>query len=326
MDMEELVKIIGPLLGLLILGLMVWKMFQLDDAGKQITGMIQSRKLIIADLFLVGLAFLEGLVAANMGDDSMGDSYTTRFTSHFVLSMVGAYSGFICIKELMDFAQKLKEKHTFIYMFVQFLQPLLYFIIAGVMPVFNLIIISKGAGSYDILSYLWPIYSPQYPFSEIFGALDDVTARSLLMVGVHILLTGAVALGSIDDVEEPKEKKDKSDKKDEDEDEDEPEDAKKDKKEIKLSIADSLKIVADASDKRTDVISLTVDLWQPAIERSNYKDQLKGRLANLAGNIKRIDNLMNVKSGDQKAIEDLKVQKTKHERNVQKFLSDLENK
>ena len=320
MGAEGLVKIIGPLVGLLILGVMVWKMFQVDDAGKQITGMIQSRKLIIADLFLVGLAFLEGLVAANMGDDAMGDSYTTRFTSHFVLSMVGAYSGFICIKELMDFAQKLKGKHTFIYMSIQFLQPLLYFIIAGVMPVFNLIIIAKGAGSYDILSYLWPIWSPQYPFSEIFGALDDVTARSLLMVGVHILLTGAVALGSIDDIEEPKKESEKKSKPD---DEEKPEKKEEKKEEKKPSIEASLKIVADASNGETDVITLLVDLWPPALKKSEHKDQLKGRLVNLAGNIKRINDLIDVKSGDEKAIKDLNLQKTKHERSVQKFLSDL---
>lgn len=207
MDIEEVVKNVGPLVGLAILGLLVWKMFKVDGGGKKITGMIQSRKLIIADLFLVGLSFLEGLVAANMGDDSLGDSYTTRFASHFVLSMVGAYAGFICVQEVIDFVSKIKEKkYSKLYLFIQFLQPILYFIIAGMMPMFNLIIISKGAGSYDTLAFIW---GGPYSVTQIYGALDDVTARSLLMVIVHILLTLAVAIGSIDDVEAPEEEEEK---------------------------------------------------------------------------------------------------------------------
>lgn len=322
MNAEELVKIVGPLVGLLILGLMVWKMFQIEDAGKKITSMIQSRKLIIADLFLVGLSFLEGLVAANMGDDTLGDSYTTRFASHFVLSMVGAYAGFICIKEVIDFIGKLYEKkYSVFYMFFQGLQPLIYFLIAAVMPIFNLIIISKGAESYEILSYLW---STDYTFTQVYGALDDVTARSLLMVGVHILLVTAVALGSIDDVKHPTvdKKSDTKNKPDVKEKSEKPEEKSEKKEKEKPDIQTSIEIIAEATDGETDVINLAT-LWASALAKTEYKDQLRGRLRNLAGNIKRIDDLLSVKKGDSKAIEDLSLQKNKYKRDAKKFLNDL---
>jgi hypothetical protein len=211
-NLTELLKNIGPLAGLVIMCWAFYKLFSIENAGKKFVNLMKLNKLEIAEIILGMLAFLEGVLAANMGGEVTGDTYATRFANHMGLSIAGAYAGFICIKEVIDWVSKINEKkYTFIYLTIQFLQAAIYFVIAAAMPIFNLMIIAKGVGDYDRLVYLVPW--GDYPMAQVFGSLSDVTARSVLVVGAHILLTAAVALGSVDDVKSP-EKKDKEDKKD----------------------------------------------------------------------------------------------------------------
>lgn len=217
-DLTELLKNLGPLAGLLFFVWALYRLFSSEGAGKKFVNLMKLNKLEIAELLLLLLAILEGVLAANMGSEVAGDTYATRFTNHMALSLAGAYSGFICIKEVIDWVEKIQEKkYSFIYLTIQFLQAVIYFLIAAAMPIFNLMIIAKGVGDYEVLIYLSPFN--EYPMAQVFGSLSDVTARSVLVVGAHILLTGAVALGSVDDVKKPEEnKKDKKDKKKDDKD------------------------------------------------------------------------------------------------------------
>ena len=143
-DLTTLVKNIGPIAGLLFGCFLIYKLILSEDAGKKITDQLQKSKLGIADLFLLIFAFLEGLVAANMGSDALGDTYTTRFVNHIALALAGAFAGFICIKEIIDLVNKVSKRddkgnrvHGGLYLFIQGLQPIIYFMIAAAMPIFN---------------------------------------------------------------------------------------------------------------------------------------------------------------------------------------------
>jgi hypothetical protein len=223
MDFTTIIQNIGPLIGILIGGILAYKLVISPDAGKAVTDNLQKSKIGIADLLLVLFAFLEGLVAANMGEDVLGDTYTTRFANHLILSMGGAFAGFICIKEVIDASNKTTAKnekggmlYSVGYLFIQWLQPILYFIIAMAMPVFNLMIIAKGCEDNDfaIVMMILGLQDTSYSFAILINQLSDVAARSLILVVVHILFTAAVALGSIDEskVKVKENKKDKKDK------------------------------------------------------------------------------------------------------------------
>lgn len=341
----EMTDAVSGLLGLGLLGFLIYVirviMVRDDDVGNVVTKKISNQTMFLLEIVLILVNGAEMLTAVSVQavNTAFEISHSGRYVLHGSFALISILGGFSFTKQLKEAFANPKRPS-------QWIQAILSFGLVLLGPFINLIAMAYSMNQLSILrgyKLIETFIGTDEDGNDIWedtkvykglidnidnGLLDPTLFITLCITIAHVFLVLVICSVAYDKVYKldgsGKKEKDKPDEKDEDEDE--PEDAKKDKKEIKLSITDSLKIVADASNNKTDVISLTIDLWQPAIERSKYKDQLKGRLANLAGNIKRIDNLMNVKSGDQKAIEDLKVQKTKHERNVQKFLSDLENK
>ena len=223
--MTTIIQNIGPILGLLFVAFLVWKLLLTEDGGKTFTSKIHKGKVGIADIFIIGFAFLEGLVAANMGHNILGDTYATRFANHMMLSFGGGYAGFISIKEIIDAAKKTSEKNskglrrfTIGYLIVQWLQPLIYLTIAISMPLFNLMIIAKGVSQangvndFIMLSYLFGFEETSASTFQILSKMSDLTVRSTLVVATHIFLTLAVALGSVDESETEIEEDKKGDK------------------------------------------------------------------------------------------------------------------
>lgn len=341
--------------GLIALGLLAFLIFVIyaimskdHDVGEVATKKISNQSMFLLEILLILVNGAEMLTAVSIQatNTAFEISYGGRLILHGSLALISILGGF-------SFTKQLKEAFANPKKISQWIQAVLSLILVIGGPLINLLIMAYSMNQlgqlfgYRIITYTDGSVEKTYIGkiqSIVDGNLDPTLFATLCITLFHIILVFVICSVAYDKVyklDSPKEEKkeskkeEKSDKKDSDSDSDSKEKSKEDKKDDskkeestkekeKPSIKDSLKIVADASNGTSDVISLTMN-WNTALKKTEYKDQLRGRLRNLAGNIKRIDDLMSVKSGDTKAIEDLKVQKTKYERNVQKFLSDIKS-
>ena len=337
--METLNEYVGVIVAIVIIVLfffLIIKVFKSEeDVGANIANKITQQLSFILESIMALLAVAEAWTAASIAAENTTHeiSFAARLLSHGAMTLASIACGFAISHQVLQIFQVkgIWETTKQVGQALLVLGGLLYPIYA------NLDVMADIMNQTDLLfgEYSKTVLREGKKVRIVIdsGILStavkqrmDSTLLLAINIGIlHMLMALIVGSISVDKIikfnKKESEKKSKSDDKD-DKKSEKDDDKKKGKEKEKPSIKSSIEIIAEAIEDETDVIDLSV-VWNDALENSAHKDQLRARIRNLGGNIKRINDLISVKKGDKKAIEDLSLQKEKYKRDAKKFLIDL---
>lgn len=312
-----------------------------EDVGEIATKKIGNQSLFLLEILLIAANAAEMLTAASIAatNTNFEVSYAGRLILHAVLALTSILGGFA-------FSKQLKEAFKYWKKPVQWIQVLFSLVLVIIGPLGNLLIMAYSMNQFDALlgyqdlvstdslgnvlvdaeGYAKTVRTKVGKWQNVIdGMLDPVLFGTYVVTLIHCFLVIVIAtiaydkVYGVEETEPEKEgKKDKEDKKD-----------KKDKKKPETddkgrpNPEKSVEIISNALDGEVSKIDLLLEYTRVVKSEYKHKDQIRGRMQNLAHKLEKTQNELKAKSKDKEGMENLSLQLNKLKGHAKKFYSDL---